>query len=972
MPKPSQNTEDIKGKGKQREMVKPVKQATGHLSSSHSPTTSHGGQSEIPEAFETGSTVDVEEEEEEAPTSGQPTRTQPESSSQALRPSPSLKEFLRPDGNVERQAQDCILSYNTISISNPPANMVFGTYNPRPLQSSAVARLARAFSHDTFTPFAPQCIFPIVMYKEDLVDTCINTTPSFDGTAPMLQVALTVKDLVMCGGHHRVNAVRKARDKLTATVTECTRIISNRSEARDEAGNNDNDNEDEEDDDEHLDHHTQLNLDRARARLDMLDIWGCVIYDKAMIDKAQHVGMYLSQNKEEVKLKADGAESLNHELQLFKQKLTQRDLRNYIHVLSQRDHTSASLVPIVRENHARNALVRLLKFHDAIYRMSLPMAPEWITKHLINIYGGMLSEVIHYNLDILEFCFSPQAPEEFDESQTTPYYSHCADPGAAKSQKYEEVSVSTWSLVTTPVPEFYPTILDEDFWKASDTRQREVFGPLVKVMFHVGEVKYSKAFNQYIKDTLKEHQTALMKARLKEQPQRTTKQVLLDKLRWCFFDHRRYHYAPVMPLLSPSVIDCLAQVFETIPRAIQEFCSWVYPMADIDVRRAKLYTDSRDISAVVMGAIKANRSKMFMVQSVDDVVRTFAFFPLKNIGVFQKLEQDMAQIEPATLIRSSKMDATAFRQMGMTEKEYKDEIVALKDWMRTHRDSPTQIWHPTVWPLNMEGKFAWRGDGIKPVKVKKASKAEKEDDNSSKNVDRDFKVNAGYSLNEQKVAMKYRPQLLATSASARWIRQEFTEAMSPFISSWKRKIDNKETNETSYVFPDMLEHAAETAVPIVDIKEFAKAQATGEIEDKALKSFAKEIERIQRFKYLQASPSGSVMDDNVRNALDILAKAGRANIKRHAKMQADVNAGEALDDITPQNPKYSVAQPSSDQLTFYKRVEGWTEHSTSQASHTHNSDHLLDPIQVQQAKSTTATRSSKRIATGTYSVKVPP
>ncbi|EKM74395.1 hypothetical protein AGABI1DRAFT_133314 [Agaricus bisporus var. burnettii JB137-S8] len=39
MPKPSQNTEDIKGKGKQREMVKPVKQATGHLSSSHSPTS---------------------------------------------------------------------------------------------------------------------------------------------------------------------------------------------------------------------------------------------------------------------------------------------------------------------------------------------------------------------------------------------------------------------------------------------------------------------------------------------------------------------------------------------------------------------------------------------------------------------------------------------------------------------------------------------------------------------------------------------------------------------------------------------------------------------------------------------------------------------------------------------------------------------------------------------------------------------
>lgn len=97
----------------------------------------------------------------------------------------------------------------------------------------------------------------------------------------------------------------------------------------------------------------------------------------------------------------------------------------------------------------------------------------------------------------------------------------------------------------------------------------------------------------------------------------------------------------------------------------------------------------------------------------------------------------------------------------------------------------------------------------------------------------------------------------------------------PFISSWKRKIDGKLQNETEYIFPDMLEYTKETVAPKVVVSDVNKTQAVATIKNKSLSDFTKALERMQCHKFLFASPTGSILDDKVRDALDTLAEVSR-------------------------------------------------------------------------------------------------
>lgn len=42
------------------------------------------------------------------------------------------------------------------------------------------------------------------------------------------------------------------------------------------------------------------------------------------------------------------------------------------------------------------------------------------------------------------------------------------------------------------------------------------------------------------------------------------------KLEWMVFAHRDLHYAPLLPLVTPKVLECIAQAFQHIPNAILE------------------------------------------------------------------------------------------------------------------------------------------------------------------------------------------------------------------------------------------------------------------------------------------------------------------------------------------------------------------------------------------------------------------
>ncbi|EKM74753.1 hypothetical protein AGABI1DRAFT_95380, partial [Agaricus bisporus var. burnettii JB137-S8] len=201
------------------------------------------------------------------------------------------------DSNLQALAQECIISYNTIDVFNLPATPAFGIYNPRPLRPKAVTQLANTFQSDIFTPFLAQCAFPIVMDKKDIIPASVSRQPAFDGTSPLLQVAPTLKTLNFCGGHHRLEALPKARKTLNKIVESSQRALKKPPAGSEAPSPN-----------------IKIDLEIASARLSKLNLWSCIIYDKAnsiaeLVDQNKRLGVYLSANKQEIKASADPPET---------------------------------------------------------------------------------------------------------------------------------------------------------------------------------------------------------------------------------------------------------------------------------------------------------------------------------------------------------------------------------------------------------------------------------------------------------------------------------------------------------------------------------------------------------------------------------------------------------------------------------------------------------------------------------------
>jgi hypothetical protein len=231
----------------------------------------------------------------------------------------------------------------------------------------------------------------------------------------------------------------------------------------------------------------------------------------------------------------------------------------------------------------------------------------------------------------------------------------------------------------------------------------------------------------------------------------------------------------------------------------------------------------------------------------------FGLFPLKHVGSFHQLEHDLALLDPAMLLRSPALDKTTCEQMKMTTEDAEVEASKIAEWIKKCRAKTDPVWDREMWALNVEGLQKWRSEQIKNLK-------------------RDALVLAKLALNENRVAMNYRPGLLESSQAARWLRQEFKAALDPLCSAWKVELDGVLSMKREYMFPDLLGTATPQEEPTVDLNALKKARAVSEQEQKGVKEFAALMGRLQRTKYFHATLTSNALDDDVRLALDMLAK----------------------------------------------------------------------------------------------------
>lgn len=183
------------------------------------------------------------------------------------RPSRSAKLDITKD--LHRDAQDAIISFNSLDLSNLPAEVNFGIYNSRDIRKGTVNKLAKEFSTSTFTPFLPHCAFPIVMRPYDIDIHCLNPQPAVSNSSPpLLKLVSGTTKLEFCGGQHRKAAVSLAQDILKKNILRYKRQLADSGQ--------------QSDNDIPLDpRNIQFDLDFATQRLSVLNLWGCIIYDKS-------------------------------------------------------------------------------------------------------------------------------------------------------------------------------------------------------------------------------------------------------------------------------------------------------------------------------------------------------------------------------------------------------------------------------------------------------------------------------------------------------------------------------------------------------------------------------------------------------------------------------------------------------------------------------------------------------------------
>jgi hypothetical protein len=110
---------------------------------------------------------------------------------------------------LDTLCNESIIGICRINVLDPPAQMVFGTWNRRELREKEAKKLAKEMTVTKFSPFASSNILPLVISGDCLDPSCRQTNPNVE-LAPMLELTEAAKEagtkLLFAGGHHRRRA----------------------------------------------------------------------------------------------------------------------------------------------------------------------------------------------------------------------------------------------------------------------------------------------------------------------------------------------------------------------------------------------------------------------------------------------------------------------------------------------------------------------------------------------------------------------------------------------------------------------------------------------------------------------------------------------------------------------------------------------------------------------------------------------
>lgn len=122
---------------------------------------------------------------------------------------------------ADEDAQAAIISINLLDITNPIRPLNFGRWNDRKMVESKAAALHAEMKATSFSTTKYENMIPIIMKKEYLAESCINTNIKNTKLAPKLVLSEKgeeMREIYAAGGRHRRQAARIEVTALTDKI----------------------------------------------------------------------------------------------------------------------------------------------------------------------------------------------------------------------------------------------------------------------------------------------------------------------------------------------------------------------------------------------------------------------------------------------------------------------------------------------------------------------------------------------------------------------------------------------------------------------------------------------------------------------------------------------------------------------------------------------------------------------------------
>ena len=111
---------------------------------------------------------------------------------------------------IQGQLKNALLGYSTLELLQHEDRLVFGTWNPRPLQPKQVHRLTESFHTDGLDRFDLKSVIPIVVPKDsvDLTSLLLDPSEPLKLTELKLHPNRHGMAIKCAGGRHRLEALK--------------------------------------------------------------------------------------------------------------------------------------------------------------------------------------------------------------------------------------------------------------------------------------------------------------------------------------------------------------------------------------------------------------------------------------------------------------------------------------------------------------------------------------------------------------------------------------------------------------------------------------------------------------------------------------------------------------------------------------------------------------------------------------------